>query len=231
MMSIPPSLVRRVPAARAAGTPRFSAPGAPVAARRAPSYDPPALALAVAPRAQARGPEGWVGRTSRRSRAPPAGVGRGVKTRRLPKKPTKQEGKSRSPLTNWPTGSISSAHRDASSQCPDLRSMARRARVAAYDRGKGSRSSRDSAVRWGPRPRSSRRCGATSPSKGRTAGGVGWRGHTPRSARRPPAPSAQPRASPAAPGSRAGTPRGTRRRPSPGAPCRCRGRPGSALRR
>jgi hypothetical protein len=34
---------------------------------------------------------------------------------------------------------------DVSSQRPGLRSMARRARVAAYDHGKGSRSSRDSA--------------------------------------------------------------------------------------
>jgi hypothetical protein len=38
---------------------------------------------------------------------------------------------------------------DASSQRPDLRSMARRARVAAYDRGKGSRSSRDLASTMG----------------------------------------------------------------------------------
>jgi hypothetical protein len=101
------------------------------------------------PRAQARRPEAWVGRTSRHSRAPSAGVGRSLKTRRQPKKPAKQEGKSRNPLTNWPTGSISSAHRDTSSQRPDLRSMAGRARVAAYDCGKGSRSSRDSAGAMG----------------------------------------------------------------------------------
>jgi hypothetical protein len=90
-----------------------------------------------------------VDRTSRRSRAPLAGVGRSIKTRRQPEKTAKQEGRSRNPLTNWPTGSISSAHRDASSQRPDLRSMARRAGVAAYDRGKGSRSSRDSASAMG----------------------------------------------------------------------------------
>jgi hypothetical protein len=54
-----------------------------------------------------------VGRTSRRSRAPSAGVGRSLKTRRQPKKPAKQERKLRNPLTNWPTGSISSTHRAA----------------------------------------------------------------------------------------------------------------------
>jgi hypothetical protein len=86
-----------------------------------------------------------VGRTARRSRAPSAGVKRSLKTRRQPKKPAEQERKSRNPLTNWLTGSISNAHRDVSSQRPGLRSMARRARVAAYDRRKGSRSSRDSA--------------------------------------------------------------------------------------
>jgi hypothetical protein len=126
-----------------------SARGAPIAARRAPSCNLSAPALAVAPRAQARGPEAWVDRTSRRSRAPPAGVEPSIKTHRQPEKPAKQEGRSRNPLTNWPTGSNSSAHRDASSQRPDLRSMARRARVAAYDRGKGSRSSRDSASAMG----------------------------------------------------------------------------------
>jgi hypothetical protein len=52
--------------------------------------------------------------------------------------------------------------------------MARRARVAAYDRGKGSRNSHDSANVTGSRPRSSRRCSAASPSGGRSAGGRGW---------------------------------------------------------
>jgi hypothetical protein len=172
--STPLSLARKVPAARAAGTPRSSAPGAPVAARCAPSCDPPAPALTVVPRAQARRTEAWVGRTSRRTRAPSAGVRRNLKTRRQPKKPAEKEGKSKNPLTNWPTGSISSTHRDASSQRPGLRSMARRARVAAYDRGKGSCNSRTPPTRWGPRPRSSRRCGAASPSGGRSAGGGGW---------------------------------------------------------
>jgi hypothetical protein len=40
-------------------------------------------------------------------------------------------------------GSISNAHRTPSPQRPDLRSMARCARVAANTREKGSRSSRD----------------------------------------------------------------------------------------
>jgi hypothetical protein len=40
---------------------------------------------------------------------------------------------------------MENAHRDALSQRPGLRSMARRARVAAYSRGKRSCSSRDSA--------------------------------------------------------------------------------------
>jgi hypothetical protein len=147
--STPLSWARRVPAARAAGTPRSSTLGAPVAAHCAPSCDPPAPALAVAPRAQARGTEAWVGRTARRSRAPSAGVRRSLKTRRQPKKTAEQERMSRNPLTNWPTGSISNAHRDASSQRPGLRSMARSARVAAYDHGKRSRSSRDSVNAMG----------------------------------------------------------------------------------
>jgi hypothetical protein len=52
MTSTPPSPVRRVLAARAAGTPRSSAPGAPGAARRAPFCGPPAPALVVAPTGQ-----------------------------------------------------------------------------------------------------------------------------------------------------------------------------------
>jgi hypothetical protein len=93
--------------------------------------------------------EAWVGRTSRRSRSPSAEVRRSFKTRRRPKKPARLERKSRNPLTKWPTGSISNAHRDASSPRPGLRSMARHARFAAYGRGKGSRSSRDSANAMG----------------------------------------------------------------------------------
>jgi hypothetical protein len=45
-------------------------------------------------------------------------------------------------LADWEHGD---AHRDTLSQRPGLRSMAHHARVAAYSRGKGSRSSRDSA--------------------------------------------------------------------------------------
>jgi hypothetical protein len=86
-----------------------------------------------------------VARTLQRLRAPSAGVEQSLKTCRQPEKPAKLEKKSRNLLTIWPVGSISSTHRDASSQRPGLRSMAHRARVAAYDRGKGSRSSRDSA--------------------------------------------------------------------------------------
>jgi hypothetical protein len=149
MTSTPPSLVSRVLAARTAGTPHSSARGAPVAVRRAPSYGPPAPALAVAPRAQAHETEAWVARTLRRSCAPSAGVKQSLKTRRQPEKPAKIEKKSRIPLTSWPVGSISSTHRDASSQRPGLRSMARHARVASYDRGKGSRSSRDFANAMG----------------------------------------------------------------------------------
>jgi hypothetical protein len=126
--STPLSLARRVPAARTAGTPRSSAPGAPVAARCAPSCVPPALALAVAPRARVCGTEAWVGRISWRSQSPSAGVRRSLKMRRPPKKPAKKERKSRNPLTNWLAGSISNAHRDASSPRPGLRSMARRVR-------------------------------------------------------------------------------------------------------
>jgi hypothetical protein len=50
-----------------------------------------------------------------------------------------------------------------------------------------------------------------------------------RSARGPPGASTRPGASPTTPGAKEEIPRGTRRRPSPSAPCRCRGRPGSAL--
>jgi hypothetical protein len=109
----------------------------------APSCGPPAPALAVTPRARARGSGGWAARTSRRSRSPPAGVRQSIRTRRQLEKPAKLEIKSRTPLTSGPVGSISSAHRAMSSQRPDLRSMARRARVAANTRGKGSGSSRD----------------------------------------------------------------------------------------
>jgi hypothetical protein len=138
MTSTPLSLARRVLAARAAETPSSSAPGALVAARFS-------SALAVAPRARARWTKARMSRTAWRSRAPSVGVSQSLKTRRQPKKPAKKERKSRNLVTNWPSGSISNAHRDASSQRPGLRSMARRARVAAYGRGKGSRSSRDSA--------------------------------------------------------------------------------------
>jgi hypothetical protein len=141
--------VRRVPAARAAGTPRSSALDAPGAARRAPSCGPPAPALAIAPRARARGTGVWAGRTSQCSRSPSAGVGRSLKTRQQPKKPARNERKSGKPLTSWLTGSISTAHRAASSHRPDLRSIARRARDAAYACGTGSRSSRDSASATG----------------------------------------------------------------------------------
>jgi hypothetical protein len=182
MTSTPLSLARRVPAARAVGTPRSSAPGAPVAVRRTPSSDPLAPALAAVPRAQARGTEAWVAWTSRRSRAPSAGVERSLKTHRQPKKPAKQERKSRNLLTNWPTGSISSAHRDASSQCPGLRSMSRCARVAAYDHGKGSRSSRDSANATVSASSLISKMRSRLSIRGRSAGGGGWRGRVPRSA-------------------------------------------------
>jgi hypothetical protein len=42
-------------------------------------------------------------------------------------------------------GEHGDAHRETLSQRPGLRSMAHHARVAAYSRGKGSRSNRDSA--------------------------------------------------------------------------------------
>jgi hypothetical protein len=90
--STPLSPTRRVPAARAVGTPRSSAPGAPVAARCTPSCGPPAPALAVASRARARGTEAWGGRTLRLSRSPSAGVRRSLKTRRQPKKRQNKKG-------------------------------------------------------------------------------------------------------------------------------------------
>jgi hypothetical protein len=155
-------------------------------------------------------------RTSRRSPSPSAGVRQSIKTCKQLEKPAKPEIKSRTLLTNWPVGSISCAHRAMSSQRPDLGSMARRTQVAANARGKGSGSSRDIANAMGPRSRSSRRCGAASPSRGRL----------PQSGHGPPAPSARSRANPAAPGAGAGTPRGTRKGASPGAPCRCRGKAG-----
>jgi hypothetical protein len=86
-----------------------------------------------------------VGRTSRRSRSPSAGVRRSLKTRRQLEKPARLEIRSRTLLTSEPVGSISNAHRTSSPQRPDLRSMARRARVAANARGKGSCSSHDPA--------------------------------------------------------------------------------------
>jgi hypothetical protein len=144
-MSTPLSRARKVLAAREAGTPHSSARGAPVAVHSALSCAPPAPALAVAPRTRVRETEACAGRTARSSRASSAGIRQSLKTCRRPKKPAEHERKARNSLTNWPTGSIVNAHRDALSQRPALRSMARRARVAAYSRGKRSRSSRDSA--------------------------------------------------------------------------------------
>jgi hypothetical protein len=71
--STPLSRARKVPVTRTAETLRSFAPGAPGAARCALFCDPPAPALTAAPRAQARGTEAWVGRTTRCSRAPSAG--------------------------------------------------------------------------------------------------------------------------------------------------------------
>jgi hypothetical protein len=108
-----------------------------------------------------------------------------------------------------------------------LGSMARRAWVAANARGKGSGSSRDLANATGS---------AVSVERPLHQGDdppmveVGENNSRSQPAA-PPAPLAQPRANPAAPDAGAGTPRDTRRGPSPGGPCRCRGRPGSALRR
>jgi hypothetical protein len=70
MTSTPKSRGRRAPAARAAGTPHSSIPGAPVAGSSSPSYTPPALAPAAAPRALGLGV--WAGQTARRSRPSPA---------------------------------------------------------------------------------------------------------------------------------------------------------------
>jgi hypothetical protein len=53
------------------------------------------------------------------------------------------------PLTNGPTGSMVNAQRTASSLRAALRSMARRARVAAYSRGKRPDSNRDCASATG----------------------------------------------------------------------------------
>jgi hypothetical protein len=54
-----------------------------------------------------------------------------------------------SPLTNGPTGSMINTQRAASSLRAALRSMARRARVAAYSRGRRSGSNRDYASATG----------------------------------------------------------------------------------
>jgi hypothetical protein len=62
---------------------------------------------------------------------------------------TSRTGGGGSPLTNEPTGSMVNAQRDASSFRPALRSMARRARVAAYSRGKRLGINRDYASTTG----------------------------------------------------------------------------------
>jgi hypothetical protein len=51
----------RVPAARAAGTPRLSVPGAPASGSSSPSCMPPAPAPAAAPRARPGSGRGWIG--------------------------------------------------------------------------------------------------------------------------------------------------------------------------
>jgi hypothetical protein len=70
MTSTPTSPGEKVPAARAAGTLRLSAPGAPGAGSPAPSYAPPAPVPAATPRALGLGV--WAGRTAQRSRPPSA---------------------------------------------------------------------------------------------------------------------------------------------------------------
>jgi hypothetical protein len=61
------------PVARATGTPRSSARGAPCVASHAPFCEPPAPALAVASRARPRESGEWAARTSRCSRSPTIG--------------------------------------------------------------------------------------------------------------------------------------------------------------
>jgi hypothetical protein len=62
----------RVPAARAAGTPRPTAPGAPAAGFSSPSCAPPSLALAAAQRGWPPGPGASVDSTVRHPRSPSA---------------------------------------------------------------------------------------------------------------------------------------------------------------
>jgi hypothetical protein len=69
------------PAARAAGTPHSSVPGAPVAGSSSLSCAPPDLAPAVAPRTHALGLGAWAGRTARCSRPLSAKNRQGFKTR------------------------------------------------------------------------------------------------------------------------------------------------------
>jgi hypothetical protein len=66
--STPRSRERRAPAARAAGTPHSSAPGAPAAGGFAPSCAPPAPAPAAALRARVLETGGWANQTARRLR-------------------------------------------------------------------------------------------------------------------------------------------------------------------
>jgi hypothetical protein len=76
----PRSRGRRAPAARAAGTPHSSVPGAPVAGCSAPSCALLAPVLASAPRARVLGLGAWAGRTARRSRPLSARNKQGFKT-------------------------------------------------------------------------------------------------------------------------------------------------------
>jgi hypothetical protein len=71
----------------------------------------------------------------------------------------------RTSLTSSPVGSISRSHSDRSLRT-DLESTTLRARVAAYSRRRGPAASATSPAQWGPPSRSSRRCGAASPSGG-----------------------------------------------------------------
>jgi hypothetical protein len=147
---------------------------------------------------------------------------RNIKMRQQLEELAKSKTKSRTPLTSRPVGSISRSHRDPSLRA-DLGSMALRARVAAYSRRRGSAATATSPTRRGLPPRSSRRCGAASPLRGRSTRGGGGRGRPPQSAHGLPDSSARSGAIPTAPDAGAETPHGARRGASSEAPDRCRG--------
>jgi hypothetical protein len=131
----------RVPVARAAGTPRPAAPGAPAAGFSSSPCALPAPAPVAARRGQPLGLGAWAGRTARCPRSP--------STKKRLSKPrwyvARERGREEGLLTVGASGSITNNQRSSLLCRPALRLMAHLALVAAYSRGRRSCRNRECA--------------------------------------------------------------------------------------